>query len=75
MKTEHLKLYPSGSLQRVLDLDPTPADDMPDAEYEDLFRNVIVNMNVPEMSVLKMYPPPGNVHAVVFDHHYVEKDL
>ena len=32
------------------------ADDMPDANYEDIFRNVIVNMNVPEMSMLKMYP-------------------
>ena len=58
VKMEHLKLRPSGSLQRVLDLDPSPADDMPDAEYEDLFRDVIVNMNVPEMSMLQMYPPP-----------------
>ena len=55
---EHLKLRPSGSLQRALDLDPCPADDMTDAECEDLFRNVIVNMNVQEMSMLKMYPLP-----------------
>ena len=55
---DHLKLHSGGSLQRVLDLDPTPADDMPDAEYEDLFRNMIVNMNVPEMSVKNVPPPP-----------------
>ena len=54
---QHLKLRASGSLQCVLDLDPSPAGDMPHAEYEDFFRNVAVNMNVPEMSMLKMYPP------------------
>jgi len=61
------------SLQRVLDLDPSLADDTPDAEYEDLFRNVIINMNVPEMSVLTM-SPPANIYAVVHEHHYLEKD-
>ena len=49
MKTEHLKLRPGGSLQRVLDVDPTPADYMPDAEYENFLRNVIINMNMEEM--------------------------
>ena len=34
VKMEQLKLCPSGSLQRVC---PSPADDIPDAEYEDLF--------------------------------------
>ena len=53
---EHLKLRSIGSLQRALGLDPSPADDMPDAECENLFRNVIVNMNVQEISMLKMSP-------------------
>jgi len=59
---EHFKLRSGGSLQRVLDLDPSPGDDMPDAEYEDLFRDVNINMNVPEMLMLTMYPP-ANIHA------------
>ncbi|KAK2139687.1 hypothetical protein LSH36_1655g00009, partial [Paralvinella palmiformis] len=62
VKIEHFKLRSGGSLQRVLDLDPSPGDDMPDAEYEYLFRNVNINMNVPEMSILTMYPP-ANIHA------------
>ena len=62
VKMEHLKLRSSGSLLGVLDLDP---DDVPDAEYEDLFRNVTVNMDVPEMSMLKMYPPPMSMLLVM----------
>ena len=59
-------------MQRVLELDPSPTCVMLDAEYVDLFSNMIVNMNVPEMSMLKMYPP-ASVHAVVHDHHYLNK--
>ena len=33
---------------------------------------MIVNMNVPEMSMLKIYSP-ASVHAVVHDHHYLKK--
>ncbi|KAK2158939.1 hypothetical protein LSH36_161g03014 [Paralvinella palmiformis] len=73
VEMERLRLRSGGSLHRVLDLDLSPVDDMPDAEYEDLFRNVIINMNVPEMSMLTMHPP-ANIHAVVHDHHYLEKD-
>ncbi|KAK2139219.1 hypothetical protein LSH36_1929g00001 [Paralvinella palmiformis] len=62
VKIEHFKLRSGGSLQRVLDLDPNPGDDMPDVEYEYLFRNVNINMNIPEMSMLTMYPP-ANIHA------------
>ena len=62
MKIEHFKLRSGGSLERVLDLDPSSGNDMPDVEYEYLFRNVNINMNVPEMSMLTMYPP-ANIHA------------
>ena len=58
MKMEHLKLCPSGSLQRVLDLDLSPADDMPDAEYEDILRNVIINMNQCPRNVNVTNVPP-----------------
>ncbi|KAK2138575.1 hypothetical protein LSH36_2779g00004 [Paralvinella palmiformis] len=34
VKMEHFMLRSDGSLQRVLDLDPSPGDDMPDSEYE-----------------------------------------
>ncbi|KAK2139058.1 hypothetical protein LSH36_2084g00000 [Paralvinella palmiformis] len=55
VKIEHFKLRSGGSLQR-------PGDDIPDTEYEDLFRDVNINMNVPEMSMLTMYLP-ANIHA------------
>ena len=70
-----MNLPPGGSLQRVINLDPSPPDidDIPDDEYCERFRNVMLNLDVPGLSVLKMYPP-ANVHAVVHDHHYLKKD-
>ena len=67
VKMEHLKLRPGGCLTCVLDLDPTSIDDTPNAEFKNLFRNIIVNMNVPDMSMLKIYPI-SNFHAIVHNH-------
>ena len=75
VKMQNMNLRPGGSLQRVIDLDPSPPDidDIPDDEYCERFRSVMLNLDVPGLSVLKMYPP-ANVHAVVHDHHYLKKD-
>ena len=44
VKMHNMNLHPGGSLQRVIDLDPSPPE-IPDDEYCENFRNVMVNLD------------------------------
>ena len=69
----NMNLHPGGSLQRVIDLDPS-LPEMPDDKYCDNFKNVMVNLDVPGLSMLKMYPL-DNVYAFIHDHNYLSNTL